>query len=138
MAEVKEVDEVKDKTYDPFAMLREMRDTYLDAVSKTMVQTVNTEEYAKASGAMLECYLTASAPLRAEMEKSMVQALQHLGLPTRQEVASLAERFTNVELRLDDLDAKLDRMLNLFAQTRSAPPSAQTDSRKPPTGNMPS
>jgi phage shock protein A len=133
-----ELNDEKDKIYDPFAMLREMRDTYLDAVSKTMVQAVNSEEYAKATGAMLEGYLTASAPLREEMEKTTVQALRQLGLPTRLEVASLAERFTNVELRLDDLDAKLDRMLNLLAQMRSTPPSGQTDSRKRPAGNMPS
>jgi polyhydroxyalkanoate synthesis regulator phasin len=135
MAEVKEV---KDEIYNPLAALREMRDIYLDAVSKTMVQAVNTEDYAKATGAMLEGYLAASAPLREEMEKMMVQALQHLGLPTRQEVASLAERFTNVEMRLDDLDAKLDRMLNLFAHMRSTPRSEHTDSRKRPAGNRPS
>ena len=51
-----ELNDEKDKIYDPFAMLREMRDTYLDAVSKTMVQAVNTEEYAKTTGAMLEGY----------------------------------------------------------------------------------
>jgi polyhydroxyalkanoate synthesis regulator phasin len=135
MAEVKEA---KEETYNPLAALREMRDIYLDAMSKTMVQAVNTEDYAKASGAMLEGYLAASAPLREEMEKMMVQALQHLGLPTRQEVISLAQRFTNVELRVDDLDAKLDRILNLLALMRSTPRAEQTDGRKRPTGNRPS
>ena len=111
-----EVKEEKDKVYDPFAPLREMRDAYLESMSKTMAQTVNSEGYAKASGAMLDYYLTASAQFREEIEKMTAQALQSLSLPTRQDVASLAERFTNVELRLDDLDAKLDRVLNLFAR----------------------
>ena len=133
-----EVKEEKDKVYDPFAPLREMRDAYLESMSKTMAQTVNSEGYAKASGAMLDYYLTASAQFREEIEKMTAQALQSLSLPTRQDVASLAERFTNVELRLDDLDAKLDRILNLFTQVRSTPSSEHTDSRKRPAGNMPS
>ena len=96
-----------------------MRDSYLDSMSKTMAQTVNSEAYAKATGTMLDYYLSASAQFREETEKMTAQALQQLSLPTRQDVASLAERFTNVELRLDDLDAKLDRMLSLLAQMRA-------------------
>jgi polyhydroxyalkanoate synthesis regulator phasin len=132
-----EVKELKEEAYNPLAALREMRDIYLNAMSKTMVQAVNTEDYAKTTGAMLEGYLAASAPLREEMEKMMVQALQHLGLPTRQEIISLAQRFTNVELRVDDLDAKLDRILNLLALMRSTPRAEQTDGRKRPAGNRP-
>jgi polyhydroxyalkanoate synthesis regulator phasin len=94
------------KVFDPFEPFREMRDAYLDAMSKTMIESVNTEEYAQASGAILDNYLTVSAPFREALEKSMVQALQHLSLPSRQELAALAGRFTNFEMRLDDLDAK--------------------------------
>ena len=101
-----------------------MRDAYLDAMSKTMIDAVNTEGYAQTTGAILDYYLTASAPFREALEKSLVQALQQLSLPSRQEVAALAERFTNVEMRLDDLDAKLDRIANLISgmkQTQEAP-----------------
>ena len=132
MADVKEE---KSKTFDPFEPFREMRDAYLDAMSKTMVEAVNSEAYAKASGAMLDWSLTASGPFRDAMEKSMLQAMQQLSLPSRQEVAALAERFTNLELRVDDLDAKLDRVLSLLAQTRSTPPAEQTESRERPAGD---
>lgn len=64
----------------------------------------------------------------------MLQAMQQLSLPSRQEVASLAERFTNLELRVDDLDAKLDRVLDLLAQARPTPPAGQTESRERPAG----
>jgi len=90
-------------------------------MAKTMVEAVNTESYAQASGAMLEGYLTATAPFREAMDKSMTQALQQLSLPSRQEVAALAERFTNVEMRLDDMDAKLDRIVQLLAREQPAP-----------------
>ena len=112
--------EIKDesKPFDPFASFRGMRDAYLDAMSKTMIDAVNTESYAQASGAMLDYCLGASAPFREALEKSMVQALQQLSLPSRQELAALAERFTNLEMRVDDLDAKLDRILNVVTGLR--------------------
>ena len=113
------------KQFDPFESFRGMRDTYLDAMSKTMIEAVNSESYAQTTGAMLDYFLTASAPFREALEKSMVQALQQLSLPSRQEVAALAERFTNVEMRLDELDAKIDRLLHGMTgrkQTRAAGP----------------
>ena len=124
--------EDKAKSFDPFEPFRDMRDAYLDAMSKTMIEAVNTEAYAKASGAMLDWSLTAASPFREAMEKSMLQAMQQLSLPSRQEVAALAERFTNLELRVDDLDAKLDRVLNLLAQMRPGPPTEQTKRRERP------
>jgi hypothetical protein len=126
--------EEKPRSYDPFEPFREMRDAYLDAMSKTMIEAVNSEAYAKATGAMLDWSLTATTPIREALEKSMLQAVQQLSLPTRQEVAALAERFTNLELRVDDLDAKLDRILNLLAQMRPGPPSEQTERRERPAG----
>jgi hypothetical protein len=110
--------EVKDggaKPVDPFEPFRGVRDACLDAMSKAMIDAVNTEGYAQATGAMLDYYLTASSPFREALEKAMTQTLLRLSLPSRQEVAALAERFTNVEMRLDDLDAKLDRILKATA-----------------------
>ncbi len=98
------------KPPDPFEQFRSMRDAYLDGMAKVMVEAVNTEAYAQASGAMLENSLKVSAPIREAMEKSMLQVLQQLSLPSRQDFAGLAERFTNLEMRLDDMDAKLDRI----------------------------
>jgi hypothetical protein len=136
------------KTYDPFEPFRGMRDAYLDGLSKAMIEVVNTEGYAQATGAMLDCYLTASAPLREAMEKSMLQTMQQLSLPSRQEVASLAERFTNVEMRLDDMDAKLDNLARELAALRQAAPKepaassarpgvSQQPRRNAPEGNGP-
>lgn len=109
------------KTFDPFESLRGMRDAYLDAMSKTMIEAVNSEGYAQATGTMLDVYLTASAPFREAMEKSMLQTLQQLSLPSRQEIASLAERFTNLEMRLDDVDSKMDRVVKMLAEMKPVP-----------------
>jgi len=45
------------------------------------------------------------------MEKSLTQAMEQLNLPTRDDVTRLAERLTNIEMRLDDMEAKLDEDL---------------------------
>lgn len=119
------------KPADPFQRFRGVRDAYLEAMSKAMIDAVNTEGYAQATGAMLDYYLTASAPFREALEKAMVQALVQLSLPSRQEVAALAERFTNVEMRLDDLDAKIDRILKATAGLNHAGNGAGNGVEKP-------
>jgi hypothetical protein len=120
-------------SFNPFEPFREMRDAYLDSMAKVMVEAVNTEGYAHANGAILDSYLTASAPFRETLEKWMVMTLQQLSLPSRQEVAVLAERFTNMEMRLDDLDAKLDQIARLIVEARPAasPPVESAKSAAP-------
>src|SRR6476661_6698361 len=96
------------KPYDPMEPFRGMRDAYLEAMAKTMTEAVNSDAYAQASGAMLDNTLSMSAPFRESLEKTMLQVLQQLSLPSRQDIMGLAERFTNLEMRLDDMDASLD------------------------------
>ena len=100
------------------------RDAYLEAWAKAMVDAVNTDQYAKATGQMLDSYLSASHPLREVLEKSMTQALQHLNMPSSTDLMALAERVTNIEMRLDDMDAKLDRIVKQFSPAAPAKPRA--------------
>jgi hypothetical protein len=44
----------------------------------------------------------------------MEQSLQQMSLPTRKDVLGLAGRLTNLEMRLDDMEAKLDEVLDLL------------------------
>ena len=107
--------------FDPMGAFRQMRDAYLDVWAKTMVDTVNTEAYAKATGSMLDAYLAVSSPFREAVEKAMQQALQQLSMPSRADLVGLAERLTNVEMRLDDMDAKLDRIDRVLSKPTTAP-----------------
>ena len=112
--------------FDPGAW-RDARDVYLDAWSKVMVDAVNSDQYAKATGAILDTYLTASSPFRELLEKSMLKALEQLSMPSRPEFIALAERVTRIEMLLDDMDAKLDRLV----KPKSAePPKRATAKRK--------
>ena len=94
--------------FDPTGMFKTMRDSGMDAWSKTMIQLVNTEAYAQATANLLDAWLTSSGPFRRAIETAMTQALVNLNLPTRDDVTRLAERLTSIEMRLDDLDARLD------------------------------
>ena len=95
--------------FDPLGAFSKMRDAYMETLSKQMIDVVNSEEYARATGALLDNYLTVSEPFRRVIERVMTQVLTQLNMPTRSDVTGLAERLTNIEMRLDDLDAKLDR-----------------------------
>ena len=111
----------QEKPFDPMEPWRGVRDAYLDACSKTMVEIVNSEAYAQASGAMLDTSLTASAPFRESLEKSMLKTLEQLAMPSRADITSIAERMTNIEMRLDDFDAKLDLVLALIRKVSPVP-----------------
>ena len=118
----------QDKPYDPLEAFRGMRDAYLGAMAKSMVETVNTEGYAQATGQVLDTYLTMTGPAKEALDRSMLQALEQMSLPSRTDVLSLAERFTNMEMRVDDIEAKLDELLNLArskAETAQTPPSPE-------------
>jgi hypothetical protein len=99
---------------DPTGMVKEMRNSGMEAWSKMMVDLVNTDAYSEATGKMLNVWLSNSAPFREAMEKTMTQTLATLNLPNREEVTRLAQRMTNIEMKLDDIDAKLDACLSGF------------------------
>jgi hypothetical protein len=108
-------------TQDVMERMRELRDAYLETWSKHLIETVNSESYAEASGAALNSYLNASAPFKEPASQAMLKTLQQLHMPTSADFAGLAGRFTNVEMQLDNIDAKLDRIEKLLAGVPAAP-----------------
>ena len=97
--------------FDPTGMLKTIRDSNMEAWSKMMIELVNTDAYARVTGEMLDAWLSNSAPFRKAIEAAMTRALGDLHMPSRADVISLAERLTNIEMRLDDMEAKLDEGL---------------------------
>ena len=95
---------------DPFGMMeiwKQSRDANLEMWAKYMTDLVNSDEYAQLTGTALAQSLALSQPFRQMMERTMTSTLQMLNMPSRMEVTNLAERAVNIEMRLDDLDAKL-------------------------------
>lgn len=110
------------KQPDPMEKFRELRDAYLEVWSKNLIEAVNTEGYAQASGAALDSFLSASAPYKEAAEQAMLRTLQQLNMPTSVDFASLAGRFTNLEMQLDDMGAKLDRIEKAIKGPQPATP----------------
>jgi|SRR6185312_2518383 len=102
--------------FDPLGFWRTTQNASLEAWSKAMIELVNTDAYAEATGRLLDTYLAASVPMRKAVEQAMTQVLGQINMPTRAEVLSIAERMTNIEMRLDDLDARFDEMQRTLSQ----------------------
>jgi hypothetical protein len=118
----------KSETYNPFdqavAAFRKARDSGVEAWAKSMIQLVNSELYSRGMNAVLDSYLTTSAPFRRMAEKVMEQALTQLNMPTRADVLSLAERLTNIEMTLDDVRAQVESL----GEGRTVPRRKRADS----------
>jgi hypothetical protein len=97
---------------DPTGFFKAMRGENMETWAKMMVQLVNTDAYADATGKMLDAWLASSAPMRKLIDSAMTQSLANLRMPSRDDINRLAARLTNIEMRLDDLDAKLDEFTN--------------------------
>jgi hypothetical protein len=97
--------------FDPTGLLKTIRDSNVETWSRMMIELVNTDAYARVTGEMLDAWLTNSAPFRKAIEAAMTRALGNLNMPSRAEITSLAERLTHIEMRLDDMEAKLDEAL---------------------------
>src|SRR5205807_991204 len=93
--------------FDPLGTWRAARDAGLESWSKMMIDLVNSEAYSQATSQWLDTYLTFSQPFKRIIETTMTQVLAGLNMPTRTDLTTLAGRFTNVEVRLNDLDARL-------------------------------
>jgi hypothetical protein len=122
------------KPADPLEQWRELRDTYVDIWAKASGEAVNSEAYAQASGTMLEAFLTTSSPFRDAQKKAMVSALEQCNMPSRDDYVRMADRLANLELLLDDMDARLRQVHQIVSKAAAQPaaaPKAATASPEP-------
>ena len=77
-----------------------------------MSGAVASKGVAEAMGQQMEGSLEALTLWRKQMGTVFEQYLQQMSLPTKSQIVSLAERLTNVEMAIQDLDEKLDELLD--------------------------
>lgn len=106
---------------DPLGPWRALRDAGMEAWIKTMDEAVGTDEFTKAFASYLDTYLAASVPFQNAINEYLQTMLPRMGMPTRDDVIDVASRMTNIELRLDDLDAKTDQILDALRALRDQP-----------------
>jgi polyhydroxyalkanoate synthesis regulator phasin len=103
---------------DPFSQMLQLYDDWTKTWSSAMSEMVASKGFADSVTQQMESGLSTMGLFRRQVNEAMEQYLQQMSLPTRREVLNLAERLTHIEMRLDDLDAKLDGMLDLLRSPR--------------------
>lgn len=97
---------------DPLAPMMQFYDSWVKTWSGTMSETVASEQFAETMAKQMEGNLEAMAVVRRQVGETMEQYLHQMSLPTRDEVLGLAERLTKLEMAIDDVDAKVDEILD--------------------------
>jgi len=99
---------------DPFAQVVQFYDDWTKTWAGAASEMVSSKSFADSMAQQLESTLSMTQLMRRQMGEIMEQSLQQMSLPTRKQVVSLAERMTHMEMRLDDMEAKLDQALDLL------------------------
>lgn len=100
----------------PFGDMADWKAQFDDAArrwNEMLTSMMGTEAFAAASGRYMEAYLD----FHKLMSDSVEQYLQAFQLPTRSDVASLAERLAALEQQIDGIARKVD---DLSRQTSTA------------------
>ena len=84
---------------DPFEPMRRSYEEALDNWSKTMEQMVGTKGFASASNQLLKQYMEIEKSIR-ETSRATADALH---IPTKDDVAGVAEQIVNVERKVDEV-----------------------------------
>lgn len=97
---------------DPFTLWKKLYDQTEEQWGKTLGETVKTESFSAWLGFMQKQMLEYQDAVRKTTERY----LEHAHLPSKQDLANLAELIINVETKVDALDAKLDQVTDLLQQ----------------------
>ena len=103
---------------DPFSQMVQFYDDWTRTWASAASEMVSSKSFADSMAQQLESTLSTTQLMRRQMSEIMEQSLQQMSLPTRKQVVSLAGRVTNVEMRLDDIEAKLDEILDLLRSSK--------------------
>ncbi|OLB48235.1 MAG: hypothetical protein DMD98_09530 [Candidatus Rokuibacteriota bacterium] len=90
---------------------KQFLDQWIEAWSKILGQAMGTEQFAKLMGQSLDQVLVLQAPFRKAAEQHTEQALQALGLPSRNQVTGVAKQIVELEERIERLEDRIDAVL---------------------------
>lgn len=105
---------------DPLAPMIHFFDRLGKSMAGTMSEVASNKSMIDLASKQMASDLDAAGSLRRQAAELMEECWHQVSLPSRTEVVSLAERLTNIEMRLDDMDAKLDEALDYLRAMRHA------------------
>jgi hypothetical protein len=91
---------------------KKFQDAWIEAWSKVLTQAMGTENFAAALGKHLDQHLSAVGPVRKQMTEVGEELLRVLNLPSRRQVADLAELVVSLESRIEALEEKIETLLD--------------------------
>jgi len=91
---------------------KKFQDEWIEAWSKVLTQAMGTENFAAALGKHLDQHLSAVGPVRKQMTEVGEEYLKALNLPSRRQVADLAELVVALESRIEALEDKIEALLH--------------------------
>jgi hypothetical protein len=124
-----------EKGFEVTKMLRGLRDGTMDAWAKMMLNLTYSHEYQRLQGMISKPALLGIALWRKASETAMSGVLSQLNMPSREDVLSLSQRLTHIEMTLDDLGATMEQLRKLTGTQR--PPRTASASRAESGGEPP-
>ncbi len=116
---------------DPFAAWREWVAESEHQMNRMFNEMMGTEQFARASGGWVE----AMTLMQQTMNEGAQRYFEAVNLPTRTDVAELAERLTAVEERLLRIEGLLARAIG--RRSDSGPGARPTRTRQSPSASKP-
>jgi hypothetical protein len=99
-------------------VLRNARDTMMDAWASLMLKLTSSHEYQRVQGMIVKPALLGYALFRKASDSVMSPFLAQLNMPSRDEVIRIAQRLTHIEMALDDLGAAVEQIRRSTAAAR--------------------
>lgn len=90
----------------------EFRDIWLQSANKAFKEVMETSAFAAANGQLIQSMLE----LRKEADDVTQESLGDIGFATRDDVVEVGERLVELERRQQDLEDKLDRVLDALEE----------------------
>ena len=116
-----------EKGFEVTKMVRDLRDGTMDAWAKMMLNLTSSHEYQRLQGMISKPALLGIALWRKASDTAMSSVLSQLNMPSREDVLSLSQRLTHIEMTLDDLAAMMEQLRKLAGTQR--PPRTPSASR---------
>ena len=115
----------KSENSDPFAPIIQISDLMMKSWADVLSQTATSPVFAQSMGEQMQGFMEGTKLIRQQMKTSMEQTLKQMNVPSREQIVGLAERLTHVEMRVDDIEAKVDESLDLLRAIRKSMNSEQ-------------
>jgi hypothetical protein len=90
-------------------VLHEVRDAGMDALAKLAVRVTYSHKYQRLQGIVTKPVLLGIALLHKTTRSRMSHLLALLNMPSREDVLTLSQRMTHLEMVLDDVAAGLEQ-----------------------------